>query len=236
MFDDSQYLDISVDCVIFGFDDFDNSLKVLLIEQEKISNEEPFKALPGDLVFKEEDFDSAASRVLEELTGLKGFFLKQFYAFGNPERVRQTKDQTWLHKYRKHPEQRIITIGYYSIIRMEDYNLIPSSFASKAEWISITDIPDLAFDHNEILEMALDHLRSDTINNNISFELLPKKFTLAQLQNLHELILDKELDKRNFRKYVKKMDELIPLNEKQKGVYHKPAQLYKFEKILENKN
>ena len=233
MYKDSQYLDVSVDCVVFGFDDNDNSLKVLLIEQEKISEQEPLKALSGDLVLNEENFDSAASRILEELTGLKGFFLKQFYAFSNPERVRQTKDQNWLHKYRKHPEQRIITIGYYSIIRMEDYNLIPSSFASKAEWMSISEIPDLAFDHNEILEMALEHLRSDTISNNISFELLPKKFTLAQLQNLHEIILDKELDKRNFRKYVKKMDELIPLNEKQKGVYHKPAQLYRYQKVLE---
>jgi len=227
----SNYLDISIDCVVFGFDDNENSLKVLLIEQERISDTiDPQKALPGDLVLKEEDFDIAANRVLQELTGLTGLFLKQFYAFGNPQRLKHEKDQNWLQKYRINPEIRIITLGYYSIIRMEDYKLIPSSFASKAEWVDIDEIPNLAFDHNEILEMALENLRIDTINNNISFELLPKKFTLAQLQNLHEIIFDKELDKRNFRKFIKKMDELIPLNEKQKGVYHKPAQLYSYER------
>lgn len=224
-----EFQDVSVDCVIFGFNE--KSLQVLLIEQEEIEpGIPPFKALPGDLVYDDEDLDDAASRVLKELTGLSGVYLKQFKAFGNPNRVRDLKDQLWLRKFRTRPEARVITIAYYSLINMEEYSLQPASFAKKAEWIPLDKVPKLAFDHNEILEASLTHLREETLKNNISFELLPKKFTLAQLQNLYEVILDRTLDKRNFRKSIKKLEELVPLNEKQKGVYHKPAQLFSFRK------
>lgn len=225
---DKKYLNVSVDCVVFGFDE--NQLKVLLIEQDKLSEHHvPMIALPGDHVIEGEDLDAAAARVLKELTGLEGLFLKQFQAFGNPNRTKSEKDATWLRQFRKNPEAQVITIGYYSLVRMEDMHPVASSFAKNAEWFDINDIPELAFDHNIIFDSALEHLRSDTESYHISFELLPKKFTLAQLQHLHELILNKKLDKRNFRKSIKKLDELIPLNEKQKGVYHKPAQLFSFE-------
>lgn len=228
-----NFLDISVDCVVFGYDETDNELKVLLIEQSRIDDKiEPLKALPGDHVMIDEHLHAAANRVLKELTGLDGLYLKQFYAFGNPNRVKFPKDQLWLHKVRTRPDARIITIGYYSLVRMEDYLLQPSSFAEKAEWVSIHEIPDmeLAFDHNRIFERGLQVMRQDTQTNNISVELLPKKFTLAQLQDLYEKILEKELDKRNFRKLIKKSEEFIPLDEKQTGVFHKPAQLYSFER------
>lgn len=226
---EKNFLNVSVDCVIFGFND--NQLKVLLIEQDKLTDSHvPMAALPGDHVYRGEDLDDAANRVLKELTGIEGLYLKQFHAFGNPNRTRGEKDSQWLRQIRKYPDAHVITIGYYSLVRMEDFNPKASSFAKNTEWIDITEIPQLAFDHNEIFECALEHLRTDTENNHISFELLPKKFTLGQLQQLHELILDKKLDKRNFRKSIKKLEDLIPLDEKQKGVFHKPAQLYTYER------
>ncbi|MCB9202715.1 MAG: NUDIX hydrolase [Flavobacteriales bacterium] len=226
-------MDISVDCVIFGFNENSNSLQVLLIEQEKLENIPPLSALPGDFVLEDEDLDDSAKRVLMELTNLSGVFLKQFHVFGDPNRIKEEKDQKWLLKNRKNPHNRVITIGYYSLVRMEDYRAQPASFAQKTEWIDINEIPTLAFDHNRIVKKALKTLRRDTLHNNISFELLPKKFTLAQLQNLYEIILNKELDRRNFRKSIKRLEELISLNEKQKNVFHKPAQLYSFKQNLD---
>ncbi len=226
-------LDLSVDCVVFGFDD--DKLKLLVIEQERVlKNKPPRKALPGNLVFESESLDEAASRVLKELTGLNGVYLRQFYTFGKPERVRDLKDQEWLRKFRQRPNSRVISVAYYSLVKMEDYHLSPSSFAENAEWIDIEDIPELAFDHNEIVTRAIGKLRKDTENYNISFKLLPNKFTLGQLQKLYEVILNKELDKRNFRKSIRKIEALVPLNEKQKNVDHKPAQLFMFRQLDEN--
>ncbi len=226
-------LDLSVDCVVFGFDN--DRLKLLVIEQERVSEDKPpRKALPGNLVFESESLDNAASRVLKELTGLNGVYLRQFYTFGNPERVRDLKDQEWLRKFRQRPDSRVISVGYYSLVKMEDYHLSPSSFAENAEWIDIDQIPALAFDHNEIVTRAIGKLRKDTENYNISFKLLPNKFTLGQLQKLYELILNKKLDKRNFRKSIQKIEALIPLGEKQKNVDHKPAQLFMFRQLNKN--
>lgn len=226
-------LDISVDCVLFGFDG--EGLKVLLIEQAipesgSLSKEQVQLALPGDLVFIEESLDDSAGRVLKQLTSLEGIYLKQFHTFGDPERVKGLKDQEWLRSFRAHPERRVITVAYYSLVKMEDYQPQPSSFAGRAIWVDVNSIPDLAFDHNEIAETALDVLREELDTKHIGFELLPEKFTLSQLQLLYEIILDKKLDKRNFRKNIKKMDQVIPLDEKQQGVLHKPAQLFRFDK------
>lgn len=187
-------------------------------------------ALPGDLVRQDESFDHAAQRVLKELTNLSGIYLKQFYAFGDPNRVRMKKDQQWLNALRENPERRVVTVGYYSLVNMVDYKPKASSFASKARWVDVYEIPSLAFDHNEILDKALDMLRHELIADNIGFELLPEKFTLSQLQHLYEIVLDKKMDKRNFRKNVLKMENLQALDEKQKGVLHKPAQLYQYQR------
>lgn len=226
-------LDVSVDCVLFGFDG--EGLKVLLIEQGlhesgSLSQEQVQTALPGDLVYLNESLDSSAARVLKELTSLDGIYLKQFHTFGDPERVKGLKDQEWLRSFRANPERRVITVAYYSLVKMEDYQPQPSSFAGKAIWVDVNEIPDLAFDHNDIAEKALSVLREELDSKHIGFELLPEKFTLSQLQLLYEIILDKKLDKRNFRKNIKKMDQVIPLDEKQQGVLHKPAQLFRFDK------
>jgi 8-oxo-dGTP diphosphatase len=216
---------VSVDCVVFGFDN--ERLNVLLIEQsseklgEKVQN-----ALPGDLVWEEESLDEAASRVLRELTNIEGIYLKQFKAFGDPNRVRDFKDMAWLQSYRSQPHARVITVAYYAFVRMDDFEPAASSFAEKVFWQDVHDIPRLAFDHNGILEEALEVLRLDFDKHQVGFELLPEKFTLSQLQTLYEIILDRKLDKRNFRKKVMKESIVTPLDEKQTGVLHKPAQLF----------
>ena len=222
------HLNVSVDCVVFGWSGKD--LNVLLIEQkraEKNKHLPPRIALPGDLVIENEGLDDAANRILKELTNLEGIFLHQFHTFGNPERVKGLKDQDWLRAFREHPEAHVITVSYYSLVRMDGFKPEASSFASKTQWIRLKDIPDLAFDHNEIVSTALDHLRNDVEQKQIGFELLPEKFTLSQIQSLHEAILERKLDKRNFRKSIKKLETIVPLNEKQIGVTHKPGQLFK---------
>jgi 8-oxo-dGTP diphosphatase len=224
-------MDVSVDCVLFGLDD--KKLKVLLIEQRQADSKDKKvtklqTALPGDLLKETESLDEAAKRVLKELASLKGIYLKQFYAFGDPMRVKNLKDQEWLRTFRAHPERRVITVGYYSLVKMEDFQPKASSFAGKTKWVDVYSIPELAFDHNLIVDRALEIFRHELIADNIGFELLPEKFTLSQLQHLHEIILDKKLDKRNFRKNMLKMEHLKPLDEKQKGVLHKPAQLYQY--------
>lgn len=225
-------MDISVDCVLFGFDE--KKLKVLLIEQRHAGSDRKLPkiqtALPGDLLKDKESLDECAKRVLKELTSLKGIYLKQFYTFGDPKRVQDLKDQEWLRLFRANPERRVITVGYYSLVKLDDYAPKASSFAGKTTWVDVYNIPDLAFDHNEIVERALDVFRHELVADNIGFELLPEKFTLSELQHLHEIILDKKLDKRNFRKNVLKGNQLTPLEEKQKGVLHKPAQLYKYKR------
>ena len=194
-------INVSVDCVIFGFDNEEKKLKVLLIKK-KINpygkkNSANQIALPGDLIRVEEDIDESAKRVLFSLTKLNNVFLRQFKTFGDPKRVQSSKDQEWLKNFRQEPNERVITIGYVSLVRMEDYVPLPSYFADEVKWVDIHDIPLLAFDHNDIVESGLLFLR-DELNHELTSALLPRKFTLSQLQELHEIVLDQKLDKRNF--------------------------------------
>lgn len=214
--------------MVFGFSGTD--VDVLLIKQKKSdTNKTAQYALPGNLVGINEDLDAAASRALSDLTQLEGIFLKQFKTFGDPKRVSNPKDKAWLNDVREFPDERVITVAYYSLVSVEDYQPRPSEFAETSEWVSLKKVPMLAFDHDKILHEAIETLRYELVTKNIGFELLPKKFTLSQLQELHELILDKKLDKRNFRKSMKKMNNLVPLDEKQQGVDHKPAQLFQYD-------
>lgn len=219
---------VSVDCVVFGFDS--EKLNVLLIEQKDLGGNHEQFALPGDLVLQNESLDDAASRVLHELTNMSGIFLRQFHTFGDPERVKNVKDLAWLQSFRENPQARVITVAYFALVRMDNFKPEASSFAKKVFWEDIHNIPELAFDHNEIARVGLEKLQISFENRRIGFELLPEKFTLNQLQVLHEVILDKELDKRNFRKKVLKEKLVIGLEEKQKGVLHKPAQLFNLNK------
>ncbi len=224
---------ISVDCVIFGFDN--SNLHVLLIDRTKSSESENIKlngvehALPGNLIFDNEDLDTAARRVLHELTGLKKIYLEQFGAFGDPNRISSEKDQKWLSTIREHPKARVVTIGYYSLVNMKIFTPKLSSSLNDAEWVPIKRVSQLPFDHNLILNKARQRLKASLQARPIGFNLLPEKFTLAQLQRLYEVILDKPLDKRNFRRKIFKIDILKKLDEKQKDVAHKPASFYCFD-------
>lgn len=210
---DRSVINVSVDCVIFGFDEDANDLKVLLIER----GEEPFygqMALPGDLMLINENIDQATNRVLKDLAGLEDIYLEQLYTFGNLTR---------------HPLGRVVTVAYYALIKPSDSDLIPASFAKRAEWRAISDIRELAFDHFKILSTALSRLKSKIRYQPIGFNLLPEKFTLTQLQKLYEIILDEDFDKRNFRKKILKMDILIETEDYQRGVPHRAPRLYKFD-------
>lgn len=204
----------SVDCVIFGFDG--GELKILLIER----NEEPFKdwwALPGYIVKQDEGLSEAAQRILYELTGLKGIYMEQFFTFGDVDR---------------HPQGRVITVAYYAMLRLTGAKELKpvSSIAKKAFWHSVYDLPKLAFDHTEIFNKGFEKIRRKISYQPIAFELLPEKFTLSQLQHLYEVILNKKLDKRNFRKKMLNYNILKELDEKQKGVSYRAAKYYKFDR------
>lgn len=203
---------LTTDCIIFGFDDYE--LKILLIERAY----DPFKnkwALPGGFVNMDETTEEGALRELHEETGLKNVFIEQLYTFSDVERD---------------PRGRVVSVAYFALIKLEDYSIHAGDDASQAEWFSVNDLPELAFDHDLIINIALERLCSKIRYQPIGFELLPPMFTLTQLQNLYEVVLQRELDKRNFRKKILKMDLLIPLEEKQKNVRHKAARYYKFDK------
>lgn len=204
---------LTVDCVIFGMDESE-SLKVLLIQRAV----EPFKncwALPGGFVDMEEDLEAAALRELEEETGVKDVFIEQLYTFGAP-----TRD----------PRGRVVSVAYYALTNRAKHPVKASSDARNAKWFDFDQIPDLAFDHQQIFEIALQRLRAKVRYQPIGFELLPTEFTLSQMQKLYETILGvKELNKRNFRTRILKMGVLEEIG-KQEGVAHRPAMLYRFNK------
>jgi len=227
---------ISVDCVIFGFST--NQLKVLLIKRAytntsgRLSNDHK---LPGDFIAINEDLDLAASRTLEELTGLKDIYLQQFAFFGRPDRISKSMDIAWLNETTGHKIQRVVTAAYYSLINITDTN---SDFAIKnnATWIDVKQVPYLAFDHATIITNGLAHLQLTLRNEPIGFELLPEKFTIRELQTLYEVILDCTLDNRNFRKKILKSTYMVQLEEKQSGVAHKPAYYYRFDRNIYEKH
>lgn len=202
---------ITIDCVIFGFDK--GSLEVLLVQHgEGISKGK--WGLPGGWIYKKESTDNAAHRLLNELTGLDNIYLEQLKAFGDPDRF---------------PLRRVITIGYYALVKREDYNIKAGFTASDAKWYKINSIPDLIYDHNEILDYSLKHLRNKVRQTPIGFNLLPEKFTLLHLMQLYEEILGVEMDKPNFRRKILHMKLLAALDEKQQDVSHRAAQLYRFD-------
>ena len=202
---------ITIDCVVFGFDN--GSLEVLLIKHAEGISKGKW-ALPGGWIKEEEDIDGAAHRLLHELTGLDNIYLEQLKAFGDPKRF---------------PLGRVITIGYYALVKKEDYNVIAGFTASDVKWFKINEIPDLIYDHNQILGYSLELLRNRVRQAPIGFNLLPEKFTLLQLMQLYEEILNVEMDKPNFRRKFLKMKLLVNLNEKQKDVSHRAARLYKID-------
>ena len=202
---------LTVDCVVFGLDE--GELKLLLIERKN----PPFAgkwALPGGFVRADESLDASARRELAEEAGLTDVFLEQLYTFGEPGRD---------------PRERVVTVSYYALLNISEHPVRAASDAARAAWFPLSHLPSLAFDHKGIVETAIDRLKGKVRYQPIGFELLPLKFTLSQLQLLYETILERKLDKRNFRKKILKMDLLVELDEMQKFVAHRAARLYSFD-------
>ncbi len=202
---------LTVDCVVFGFDG--TGLQVLAIRR----GIEPFLgswALPGGFVRMDEDLESAARRELEEETGLRDVFLEQLYTFGAPDRD---------------PRGRVVSVAWFALVRPDRHPAKGDTDASDATWFEVGRLPALAFDHDLILRAALDRLRGKIRYQPVGFELLPKRFTLTQLQDLYEAILGRPVDKRNFRKKLLAFDFLVPLDEFTGGA-HRPARLHRFDR------
>lgn len=196
---------VTTDCVIFGFDG--TKLKVLLIER----GIEPFKgkwALPGGFLRMDEDAETGALRELKEETGLDAAYIKQFHTFTTPNRD---------------PRERVITIAYYALVRLQE--VTGGDDAARAEWYALDKVPALAFDHDQILRMASYELKRQIHFEPVGFELLPKQFTIKELQSLYESILDVTFDRRNF---YKKMQHLELLKQVDRGE-SKPRQPFLFE-------
>lgn len=205
---------LAVDCIVFGYGDADK-LKVALV----FRNKEPLTwALPGGFVHIDESTDEAAKRELREETGLSGIFLEQLFTFGSVERDTR-------------PDYgRVVSVAHYALTNLDGQPLEAGSDADKVKWFDADDVPPLAFDHADILAMALKRLRGKARYEPIGFHLLPPKFTLARLQRLYEIILGEDLDKRNFRAKVKALGILEELDEMETGLPRPPARLYRFDK------
>jgi len=208
----SRYL-VAVDCIIFGYDIFDKEIKLLLVKRSF----EPAKgkwSLEGGFIKENESLDEAACRILRNLTGLDIVYLKQSYSYGEINRD---------------PGARVISVAYFALIPIMDINKELAE-QNGAQWRSIARLPDLIFDHSEMVKRALSNLQNQIKIKPVGFELLPEKFTLVQLQDLYEAIYQRKVDKRNFRKKILSMEILEKLNEKERKTSKKGAFYYKFNK------
>jgi len=206
----------SSDCVIFGYKD--GQINMLSVKRDV----EPFKgkwAIPGDLVYPDEDLLDSAKRILFELTNLTDIDLHQAETFGNPNR---------------HPQGRVITCAYFALLRIDDFHIQAASWAKEVKWIPIHELPEMAFDHDLILNSTYNLLKQKLAIEPVCFDMLPEKFTLSEMQRLYEYAFDTEMDKANFRKKIKSIP-LISHSEKQKNVKHRPASLFSFDEITYEK-
>ena len=223
---------ISVDCVVFGFDG--EKLKVLLIERSFDEQNELYndKKLPGSIILNDEDLDEAASRVLNELTGLKNIYLSQFRSFGSPNRMNDPRDVLWLERTTQLKIGRIVTVAYVALIKI-DRKIVFNADDYSANWCDVNEIKSmsLAFDHIQIIEKGLEHIRHQLdVEPHLLFELLPKKFTISQLRILHDVVHQTRSDVRNFQKKVAQWPYVVALDEVEEGVPHRAARLYKYKK------
>lgn len=220
---------VSIDCVIFGF--HQNQLKILLLKFKGIDE----WALPGGFVFQGECLDEAASRILEDRTGITNIYLEQFHVFGNKNRqFRAVHEQMlaangimveenhWLF-------QRFISIGFYALVDFSKVIPTPDDLSEISDWYDIADIPKLTFDHSEIFQKALDTLRANLDAKLVGFNLLPETFTMGELQSLYETILGKKLIRTNFQRKMLSLEILERIEKKYSGGSHKAPYLYRFD-------
>ncbi|MCM1163262.1 MAG: NUDIX hydrolase [Muribaculaceae bacterium] len=225
---------ISVDCVVVGFDG--SRLRVLLLKRSGQDHAGEFNdmKLPGSLIYKDEDLDQAASRVLTELTGVKDLKLTQFKAFGSKNRTSNPRDVIWLERAQQAHVDSIVTIAYLAIVKL-DQAMHRATDNDGVQWVPIDEVGQLAFDHNLIILEALKAMRREVDNNRtVLFDLLPKKFTASQLRLLTEIVYNKTLDVRNFHKKISQMPYVVALDEREKGVAHRAARFFKFDRKIYN--
>lgn len=208
---------LSIDCVIFGFKR--GKLYVLLVMHNQGITKGQW-ALPGGWIKYNESVDEAASRILKAQTAVSKIYLDQFRTFGDTNRF---------------PSKRVITVAYYALVNTESFEIHPGITVADAQWFEVGKVPAMAFDHKRIFKECFAFLQNKVRHEPIGFNLLPKKFSLSQLQDLYEAILIKKLDKPNFRRKFIKMNLLIACNEKQEEVMHRAANLYRFDKNVYSK-
>ena len=200
---------VSTDIVIFTIRQ--DELKVLLVKRANA----PFQgewALPGGLVALDESLEEGARRELQEETGVAGVYLEQLYTFGKPDRD---------------PRERVITVAYYALIPTDEVEIRAATDAEGVSWYGLEELPNLAFDHGEILKAAHERLVAKLDYSTIAFQFMPKEFTLTELQTVYELILREPVDKRNFRKRILSLKLIKETGKERKSGAHRPAKLYR---------
>jgi 8-oxo-dGTP diphosphatase len=222
---------LSIDSVIFGF--HQNTLKVLLMKLKNLDD----WSLPGGFVNKDENLDDAAVRILNERTGLDKIFLHQFKAFGKVDRAPNDHAKQFL-KHNKLDgnwevwfNSRFITIGYYALV---DFNKVrapqPDFTSDSCQWHPLENLPSMMIDHRDIIVTAYEELKKNLSHQPVGVNLLPRRFTMPELQSLYETILGKKLDRRNFQRKMLSFDILIKTSERRTGGSHKAPVLYQFDK------
>ncbi|WP_196895622.1 NUDIX hydrolase [Aureivirga marina] len=207
-----QNISVAVDAIVFGY--IENSLQLLLIERKT----EPFKncwAIPGGFVTDNESLEEAVSRELKEETNLDMQYLEQLYTYGNPDRD---------------PRGHVISIAYFAIVKPDNFEIKADTDAKEAKWFPINDLPDLAFDHAKIIADAKERLQNKLSYQPIGFELLNDKFLFSDLEKLYMTILEKNIDRRNFRKKILSFNILEELDEKVSEGRGRPASLFSFKR------
>lgn len=203
---------LTVDCVVFGYEE--GELKILLIQRDI----EPYKnvwALPGGFVRINETLDEAALRELKEETSVENLYLEQLYSFGALDRD---------------PRERVVTISYYALVKISEHKAKGGTDAADAQWFPIHKLPKLGFDHKEIIEVAFKRLQAKVRYEPIGFELLPKKFLFSAIEQLYETILQRKIDRRNFRKKMLSMGIIKQLEIQEENVSHRKGFYYSFER------
>ncbi|NHN25445.1 NUDIX hydrolase [Flavobacterium jejuense] len=206
-----QNIKIAVDAVVFGYQK--SKLYVLLIQQ-KFGSQNDYWALPGGLVQEDEALIEAVKRELKEETNVSVNYLEQLYTFGDD--------------ISRDPRNRVISVAYFALVDPSKLTLIADTDAEKVSWVEIDKIPNLAFDHNEIIRLGIERLKNKVTYQPIGFDLLPTKFLFSQLENLYNTIIGKEIDRRNFRKKMMSFGFITETEEYATKKTGRPAKLYAF--------
>lgn len=216
----TQNIEVAVDAIVFGYSK-EEGVSILLIKRKY----DPYKgawAIPGGFVLDDESLEAAVARELQEETGVEINYLEQLYTFGKPDRD---------------PRKRILSVAYFGLVKSKQFEKLKASTdAADAAWFNYKKLPRLAFDHKEILKMAIERLRAKIVYQPIGFELLDKKFAFSDLEHLYSTLLDRPIDRRNFKKKVMSLGILDELDEKAKSTgAGRPGNLFQFNKSTYNR-